>query len=188
MTRSLKSKVYPPPWSAGMALDAVERWAFGCILLRETGALRNGRMDGLLIRTHFESVIAKNGLFAVEVKLSRADFQKGLTTGQYDRYLKDTNGLYLVTGVEVCKTAEVPRGMGHLIVSHRGDELQCICRRHATFHTREPLRESLLWRILVDCGDQFLKREQKMRWQTTKVVEQIKAVAGRKIAAMVEAA
>ena len=180
-------RIYPSLFSAVDVLDAVEQWADGCVLLRETQVFRNGRMDGVLIRAHFNSVLKKSGLYGVEVKLRRSDFLKGLNSGQFDRYAQSMNGLYIATSQGVCKTSEIPRQFGHLVVSNRGDELQCVCRRKARYTAKEPLSGDLFWRLLVDCCDQFRRSEQETRREVDEAIEKIKVHAGRKIAAAIVA-
>jgi hypothetical protein len=176
--------VFPPTNNAVQALNAVQQWAAGCVLLRETGVFRNGRMDGVLVRTHFNSVLKEHGLYGIEVKLSRSDFLAGLKNGQFDRYVLDVNGLYIATAVNVCKTSEIPKQFGHLVVHRRDHGLQCVCRRHARFKKIVPLDEDLLWRLLVDCCDQFQQQERNARHAAELELHRISVKAGDRIARM----
>jgi len=109
------------PVVAKSVLDGIERWAAGYHLLRETGAvIANGRLDGVLVPVGWETR-ARPGIYGVEVKVSRTDFLRGLNGGQFDRYLAKVNCLYLATGPDVCKTAEVPLEIGYLVVGFRGN-------------------------------------------------------------------
>jgi hypothetical protein len=156
-------------YGARRVLDAVERWAVDCFLLRETCVLRDGRLDGLLIPVSWTSPM-KCGLYAVEVKISRSDFLRGLNGKQFDRYLAMTNGLYVATYPGVCKTTELPHGVGHLIVNQQAKV--AVCRRKATRRTL-PMDEGILWRILYDAFDQQRKQLRREREIIAKTVKHI---------------
>lgn len=152
-------------YGSGMVLDGVETWSFssGAFLLRETGVIRDGRLDGLLFPTSWDANLPA-GLWGVEVKVSRSDFQRGLREGQFEKYSKQITGLYLATGHDVCKTSEVPKGVGHLIVTRTGAGLICSCRRKARevnpLATLDPL---IVYRCIVDLVDQ--ERKIRRQWQ-----------------------
>ena len=164
---------------AGTALDAVETWAGkDAYLLRETGALGSGRCDGILIPTHWESPL-KPGLHGVEVKVSRGDFLRGLKEGQFERYRKLFNTLYLVSPVGVCKTNELPKGIGHLVVSRRGDYGPvCACKRHAAWNPIE-IDQKSLWKVVFDLGDQIRRRRNEEDRKNHQMQEKADEVLGR---------
>lgn len=152
--------LYSPPWNAAQVLDGVELWAANSYLLRETGVLGDGcRLDGLLIPVSWNSPIA-TGIHGVEVKISRSDFLRGLRGGQLEKYLSKCNTLYIATGPKVCKTSEIPKSIGHLIVGRRDGQSVCVCRRHATFHPGK-FSEKFMWRMVFDLFDQFEKQRRK---------------------------
>lgn len=160
----------PLGWAASNILAAVERWAVDCFLLRETCVIRDGRLDGLLIPVSWTSPM-KCGLYAVEVKTMRSDFLRGLKGGQFERYFNQVHGLYIATYPEVCKTSEIPRGIGHLVVN-RQSRVAC-CRRKAAKRHGAVLDEGMLWRILYDAFDQQRKQIAKERQIIHKTVKRI---------------
>ncbi len=146
--------------SPKVVLDAVEQWASGCYLLRETAAIREGRIDGLLVPTHWDA-LCPTGFLGIEVKVHRSDFLRGLNSGQFTRYTEQTNGLYLATVKGVCKSAEVPPGVGHLIATRRaGYGLVCVCRRHPVIQNRQ-FDEKMVWRVIFDLFDQFRRQDRE---------------------------
>jgi len=163
-------------WHASQALDAVEQWAQGAILVREIGLVPNRRLDGVLVPLGLDAPGLKNssqrkgpdgvpvgffdrhGLAGIEVKITRADFQRGLTEGQFEDYSEHLIGLYVVTTLDVCRTAEIPRRHGHLLTSVLPDRsLSCVCKRKPRFEVRQPTHEQL-WRIL-DRGWKMLEQK-----------------------------
>lgn len=173
------------PVFATSMLNAVERWAAGCYLLRETGAvLRGHRLDGLLIPTSWLPQM-QPGIYGVEVKVSRSDFLRGLNSGQFERYAAAVNGLYLATGPDVCKTNEIPKQFGHLVTSWRSGESICVCRRKATRREAD-LDQATLWRIIWDLFDQFRSQQRKEAEEAVRLERRIKERASEVIDAMVK--
>lgn len=158
--------------TAKTVLDAVELWADGCYLLRETGQVCSGRLDGLLVPVHWEAKIGR-GLGGVEVKVSRSDFLRGLKEGQYERYAKNVNLMYVATHKDVCKTSEIPAGIGHLVVCIRPKiGPVCICKRRAVRREME-LHPDAMWRIIWDLFDQHRKKQRQAEEELHKLRERI---------------
>ncbi len=155
MTKRNKKLPYHPCFDAAQVLDGVEQWVDGCVLVRETKGIpgfSTGRIDGLLVPMGWTAAIRRAkvqlGLIGIEVKISRGDFQRGLKSGQFERYAKALSGLYIATTGSVCKTSEVPREYGHLVVNRRhGYGTVCICKRHPKWRDG-PLSVDDLWGVL----------------------------------------
>lgn len=168
---------YRTVYSSDTVLDAVEQWASWAYLLRETGAVGGGRLDGLLVPTHWNAPI-RNGVVGVEVKVSRADFLRGLREEQFQRYQQHVNGLYLAAPRGVCKTRELPVGVGHLVVTERDDYgLVCVCRKHPAW-TDRIYDTATLWRVLFDLFDQFERRRRDEQDELYRLLHRIKHVGG----------
>ncbi len=138
--------------TAGEILDAIDD-AYGghYMMIRETGILCEadpanakgiGRMDALLVpwSSQADCMLQNTDkwfwdrprLIAIEVKVNRADFLKGLREGQYERYANQVSGLYLAVPRpdhpvrkyreqdRVCKLKEVPKSVGLITVSGSG--------------------------------------------------------------------
>ncbi len=169
-------KPYYPCFTAKQVLDGVEQWVEGCILVRETGALWSGnRIDGLLVPVHWSAKIHQRakvrlGLVGVEVKIRRGDFLRGLKSGQFDRYAEALSGLYIATTGPVCKTREIPRDFGHLVVNKsRGHGVVCICKRHPQWRDGQ-LSVGDMWKVLfqvVECiqEETVQEREKYANWK-----------------------
>lgn len=163
-----KNQVIRPPHAASGALTAVQKWAKFCYVLRETAAVMDtGRFDGLLIPYRWDATV-KPGIHALEVKMTRADFQRGINSQQFERYQKYVNSLYLVTPHGICKKEEIPDGVGWLVVGLRDSkdakgrtvtERVCICKRHAEVDTKKT-RPEILWKVFFDLCDQFRRQQQ----------------------------
>lgn len=175
--------------SAHSVLSAVERWASSTCMIREIELLGHappaekgynqshrdrmaqafGRLDALLIPYKpWECPWSKKvggwiwrqaKLVGVEVKVSRSDFNAGLKKGQYERYGDNLAGLYVATPAGLIKTAELPKGVGHLVVRERHSnrdsgrtfrphEYVATCRRHPTFTDHQPPPE-MFWKIIA---------------------------------------
>ena len=85
-------------------------------------------------------------------KGDRADFLRGLKSGQFERYAADSgiSGLYVVTPRGVAKTSELPSHVGHLMVntSKRSPLWVAVCRRNPIFaDTNTP--SAVLWNVLM---------------------------------------
>ena len=169
------SKKRWPLLSAPRILDTVESWADGALLFREIGLVPNGRIDGVLVPVRYgkwiQSTVSRCperapffqrlGLVALEVKISRADFLRGMKEGQFERYAEHFAGLYVVTTLNVCKTSEIPKGIGHLIVSRNSGGNLIACKRHPKWNSDARLTEDQMWRLIwriFDIADQE-KRE-----------------------------
>lgn len=149
-------------------LDAVENWATGAYWMeRETGIVLegSGRLDAVLVpishdASAFKTKYARGnslGLLGIEVKLSRADFLAGMRRGQFESYRDDPGivGLFVVTPRGICKTAELPGGVGHLVVNEkeRPSLWTAVCKRNPIIADR-PTPPSVLWRLIF-----------RMRWK-----------------------
>lgn len=155
----MKPDPYRHVYGAEHALDAVQRWATSCYLLRETAALvGHGRLDGVLVPSRWDAPMGAR-LAGIEVKLSRGDFLRGLRSKQFEKYAGQVSGLYIVATVDACKTREIPDAFGHLVVGLRSGEggAVCVCRRHPQW-APVALDEGTMWAILFDLCDQN-KRE-----------------------------
>jgi hypothetical protein len=175
---------YPTIHSARTALDAVEKWAESCYLLRETESLRCGRLDGILVPTAWDANI-KPGLTGIEVKISRADFLRGLKSGQFERYEEKVNAMFIVTTQGICKTAEVPVCCGHLIVGNRPTYgPTCVCRRKAR-RKQTDIPQDVLWRVLYDLFDQQERLHRKEIERLMKSVLRVSESIGDRVHAAV---
>lgn len=134
---------------ASMVLDAVERWASGCYMLREIELLVEavdrqatrdaeqshrvrsaGRLDSLLVPFKpWEAPFARKiggwawntcRLVGIEVKVDRADLMAGLRKNQLGRYAEGVSAVYLATPKGLVKTSDVPARFGHLEI-YKGD-------------------------------------------------------------------
>lgn len=147
-------------------LDAVERWATGYWLIRETGIVDvGGRLDGLLVPMNRDAscmessrrvgvpqklrFFARPVLLGVEVKVTRADFLRGLREGQYDRYAEKLGGLYVAVPRGACRVAELPDGVGLLVAGRDfcDPRFTVVCRRNPTLRYVEMGQETF-WRLL----------------------------------------
>ncbi|MCE5277174.1 MAG: hypothetical protein ABFD92_16725 [Planctomycetaceae bacterium] len=148
-----------PSIMANWMLDAIERWAEGYWLVRETGIVDvEGRLDGLLVPTSGEAHCMKHQggwfwdrirLVGVECKCSRPDFLRGLREGQFQRYAASLSGLYIATSVGVCSPSEIPPGTGHLEYRNTTGGPRCVCRRHPVYQDR-CWTADVPWRLLFD--------------------------------------
>lgn len=174
-----------PPWTAEQVLDAVGRWAEGCYLLRETGQVGPGRLDGLLVPWTWGAKVGRGGIVAIEAKISRSDFLCGIKKEQCEKYLERVNGLYLATGPDVCKTSEIPKQFGHLVCGYRrgyGDV--CVCRRRARWHDREHSAKAI-WGIVWDLFDQFRRVQKEAEAERRTIHRQASHVIGDAVAKFV---
>lgn len=131
------------------------------MVLEETGAIfgnDTSRVDLLLVPVASGAhCMSRTGDFftdrpavvGIEVKTNRADFLRGLREEQFTRYAAYMHGLYVLTYKDVCKTAEVPPGVGHLVAYYRdrGRGLAITCRRHPKYNSLE-LSSNVMWRLL----------------------------------------
>ena len=162
-------------------LGAVERWADGYWMLRETGiACDGGRFDALLVpvsqRAHcmksksqterrdeggvWDGFFSRPRLAAVEVKITRADFQAGFRKGQYERYDSCVGGIYLATPKGLCRSSEIPDGIGHLVAHDSGHKMSVACQRHPTYMD-PPMPPDVPWRLLFALRDKSIRDRQE---------------------------
>jgi len=168
---------------ATWVLDAVERWARGYWLVRETGIAMDGslRIDGLLVpvscaaqcmvepiggrpasRTPF---FARPRIVGVEVKASRADFLAGLRRDQFAAYRDQSQlaGLYVATPNATVKPGELPEGVGHLVVRNlQNKPAIAVCRRKPELSDTFCDTETA-WRLLFKCRREMALREHEMQ-------------------------
>ncbi len=165
-----------PVFSAKSVLDGVEKWALGFLMLREIGLIPEGRLDAVMVPLSYDAMVMQGktnrsiknywdrcGLVGIEVKVKRGDFLAGLRREQFQHYDKYLTGLYVATPLEVCKTSEIPKGIGHLVVGHRhgyGDV--CVCKRHPKFKQIE-LQQEMVWKVLFRCFREFQERESQLQ-------------------------
>ena len=176
---------YHDIYNADTVLDAVDAWVRNRsgYLIRETGqVVKDGRLDGLIIPAGFATQVPV-GLTGVEVKISRGDFQRGLAAGQYEKYARELNALYIATPYDVVKTSGIPKEYGHLIVSVRRDDPVCVCRRHAPWRNYMP-DQNTIWRLVFDLLDQQQREQRENQKNIYRLRENICAIAVEKIRAL----
>jgi len=163
---------------AAEILEAVDRAYGGAyMMIRETGIVCNGgRMDALLVpwspAAHSMVKLTdrwfweRPRLIGVEVKVTRADFLKGLKSGQYERYDSLVSGLYLAVPrpdhpvrkfrekERVCRLSEVPEGVGLLTVSQLYPH-RCRCARNPKLSDVK-FPPDVPWRLLFEARRQFV--------------------------------
>lgn len=208
-------------WRARHMLDAAFAWAKGLkgsyLPLRETnaGLVDNGRLDGLLVPTNIHcDVFSRDGglgetkpgepwakawtdrlgLIGLEVKASRADFQRGLREGQFERYLPALAGLYVVTGREV-KSEEVPRPCGHLVVYEPPGEqkalawggtraiptgMRCVRKRRAEYKP-PTMSTDLMWRVMWDVLEQAREERRAEQQRLNDTMKRVGDLAARRV-------
>jgi len=185
------------------SLDAIEKWADGYMVLREIGLVKKGRLDAVLVPMNFEASVARTyktvnyfqrlGLVGVELKLSRSDFTRGLKSGQFKRYQGELAGLYVATMKGVCKTKELPAGIGHLVVDWLPSAkrrvlardsgrplMRCVCRRHPKWSAVQMTQEQM-WRILHRVNSAMNNEVKNIRSQYDTKLQMIWERVGRKI-------
>lgn len=183
-------------------LDAVERWCdgMGLWMLRETEVGVVGRIDALLVPVGFDAPClgrrkrggwtSKVVLTGVEIKANRADFDRGLKEGQFDRYAATLGGLYVATGLWAA-TRELPAGVGHMQVYEHaahvararsgrrdrepyefGARLRCVVKRHPRWTDAELDNETawrVLYRIAKTAADRRAELDQRFNAHTDKL-------------------
>jgi len=187
---------------AAEILEAVDKAYGGAyMMIRETGIVCNGgRMDALLVPwspvAHSMQKLTdrwfweRPRLIGVEVKVTRADFLKGLKSGQYERYDSLVSGLYLAVPrgdhpvpkfrQKVCKLAEVPKGVGLLTVSQKYPHA-CRCARNpkladVTFPADVP------WRLLFEARRQWLEDFRRARREDNRTDKRIGHAVSKAVA------
>ncbi len=178
-------------WRTKQATEAVERWASDWYFsLRETEIGVQGRVDLLLIPINPEAHCMKTlrgpyfdrvRLAGVEVKVSREDFLKGINKKQFQRYQNTLSALYVATLPGVCKTNEIPEGVGHLTINTRKfTDWRCICRRRPKYIERQ-YDASTAWRILFKIRAIYHRRDVKLEDEYREKLREIGEVAGDKV-------
>ena len=134
-------------------LDAVEAWSSASFFLRELEIENGSRIDGLIVASYGDT-FTKNyrypGFYAVEVKVSRGDFNRGIVEKQIERYrdLNSINGLFVAVPIQLeVKPSELPEGVGLLICGGRGNANVAVCRRRPTVTDRKS-HGAATWRVL----------------------------------------
>lgn len=196
-------------FSAKDVLAEVEGWASGTTLLTEF-PLDDGtsRVDGVLVIDGIDSAhkfgptgaefwAGRHGFIGVEVKVTRADFAKGLATGQFERYDSSLNGLIVATARGVCKTSEIPKGIGHIEVfrvdvgnAPRGmghQRIGIVCRRMPTW-THRDIDSVRMWRVVVRMAQEYRRRLAQERRRTDELAGRIGRDVGAKAHSAVEKA
>lgn len=198
-------------WRSKHILDAVEEWAAGkWMLIRETGIVwvggecgktpeeavikSNGRLDGLLVpisadadsmvRLTKEYFWNRVRLIGVEVKINRSDFMRGMKSGQFERYDAALGGLYVATPLGVCKSSELPKGVGHLVVTtKRRTAVACMRRPELRTATYDP---DVPWRLLFYCAKQMRNQQVEESRKYDRITERFGRQFGAKLAALVD--
>lgn len=170
-------------WRSRPILDAVERWATGCHMFREIELIAGeiqaekslGRLDAMLVPLRYALIPWRGSmrgwtwtsrrLVGIEVKVDRADLKRGLSTGQFERYLEGVGALYIATPAGLCKTNELPDGVGHLVVRNKWKGI-AVCRRRATFGDAQP-SVAMMWKILafMNASHDRIERERMVKFQ-----------------------
>lgn len=192
-------------YAAKCVLDAVEAWARPCnYLIRETGIVfvgkvengqaRNGRLDGLLVPIDGRATTMKSlteeyfwnrcCLVGVEVKVSRSDFLHGLKRGQYEQYRSSLGGLYVATPKGICKTSEIPAGIGHLVVLNGRNE-RAVCARRPQLKVIQ-YDPDVPWRILFHVAAALAHENAERRQQYERSMDHVGRSLGSKLFALVE--
>lgn len=157
---------WPDLWQAGDVLASAAAWAYGYELVREFKLSEQCRVDALLVPTTWSVVQSRGalwpqgcpswgriGLLAVEVKVTRADFQAGLRRRQYEDYtaVDGIMGLYVAAPRGVCAARELPPGVGLLVCSKRYEAGKprhvAVCTRRPKYRQTQPAPEAL-WRLM----------------------------------------
>ncbi len=189
--------------TAGEILDAIDE-AYGghYLMIRETGILCNfsGRMDALLVpwSSQADCMVQNTGtwfwerprLIAIEVKVKRSDFLKGLRDGQYERYANQVSGLYIAVPRpdhpvkrfreqdRVCKLKEIPKGVG-LITVKRFGKAHCARRPKLADVQFEP---DVPWRLLFAARQHLWEEWRKRHIADMEIDERIGKAVARAIA------
>lgn len=178
---------------ANWVLNAVEQWADGYWMIRETSLVHNNRrVDALLVPVGPEAHCMKKcmkewfwnrpRLIGIEVKVNRGDFLKGLRNGQYDAYDKLLSGLYIAMPKGLAKIKEVPKQFGVLTVWQKGsrNNWRCLCHRHPIY-TDPELPADIPWKLLFKAKEEFRQRERDMYEEYRRKLRRIGGVASYKI-------
>ncbi|MBE7466722.1 MAG: hypothetical protein HS116_24905 [Planctomycetes bacterium] len=180
-------------WTAKEVLDCVDTWAEDMLMVRETGIVDvGGRLDALLVPIGHQAVCmrALRGSYwkrprvvGVEVKVSRADFLRGLKEGQYERYAKALSGLYIAGPRGVFSTKEIPDYIGILTVykpPFRRSREHCACVRHPKF-SEKPLNAESAWKLLFHLYGTMRQESIERDIKHRSVLQNLGHIAARKI-------
>ncbi len=190
-------------------LDAVDRWATGYWMLRETGIPfpHAGRIDALLIPCSYEAGCMKKNtkdwffdrvrLLGVEVKRTREDFNRGLRTGQYEKYDEFLSGLYVATPKGLIKSGELPDGVGHLVCRWSPRDrtrrkrwyfnpegvsqiCRCTCRKAPMIKDKLP-EHYVAWRLMFELYRQHSDEIARIRCRTNEALQTLGHVVGHTV-------
>lgn len=178
---------------ASDVLDAIDTWACGMVVVREFEGLGPcvGRLDAVLVpvspvadcmqcskrplgpgaeHTYGDITITADMPFwerpcviGVEVKVSRTDFLAGQRKGQYERYQSGVSGLYVAAPADVCKTTELPKGVGRLMVKASHGRVSVTCKRHPKYKDVD-LDPSVPWRLMFRLHRKHVQELRKARY------------------------
>lgn len=177
--------------------DTVSDWALGADFypIKEHSGVVDGRIDVLLVPMSIKCPMFSGtlrevqkvkgydwtdrlGLAGVEVKISKQDFQSGLS-GQFSRYAESLSGLYIAGPPNIVVAKDVPKEFGVLSVAQGnfGQGWRVACRRHPRWKLREASAADL-WRVIWS-----LKRDQdrelrEIREEKTKFINRFRERAG----------
>lgn len=187
-------------------LDAVARWAWGAWMLREIELIAPGpeivgRLDALLVPGSLapDSPLSrvKGGwcwsarrLIGVEVKVTRADFFRGVEHGQFDRYPLGVGAVYLAVPRGLLKPSEVPAHVGILVVradyeSGWREDPAAVCVRRAKVNDNQPAPE-MFWRILAEVYRKSVEDRKGRETRVREALERFGHGAARVLSAGVE--
>jgi len=183
---------------ATWVLDAVEAWVDGYSMLRETGALfeDSSRIDALLVPVSREAHCMKDSdksfferprFVGIEVKVSRSDFLAGVRKGQFEKYQAKVSGLYVAVTKDVCKTSELPDGVGHIICLEKPKSrfMSCVCKRHPKYSDVDTSPD-LPWRCLFRLAEQYQRQVAEHEQEFKRAIKAIGQEAAGSIFANIE--
>lgn len=189
-------------YRAKQILDAVEGWARpGAKLIREFELIAPpqgdedwhvpGRVDGLLVpvmpwecgwRPRRGWAWDGASFAGVEVKVSVADFRRGLKEDQFARYQRALGALYLAGPERLIAEIrrDVPAGVGLLAFDLWPVSLKCL--RHAkTVPVRPP--PQMFWKVLHALDEAARTRERALEARDYETTKKASDAAGKAIAA-----
>lgn len=179
-------------------LDAVEYWAAGYSMLRETGAFCRdaSRMDAILVPVSREAhcmldsklpFFERPRFVGIEVKISRSDYLAGVRKGQLEKYQGFVSGLYLASYRDVCRTSELPDGVGHIIClkKPKGRFMSCVCKRHPKYSDVDTPPD-VPWRCLFRLAEQYQRQVAEHEQEFKRAIKAIGQEAAGSIFANIE--
>lgn len=193
------ARSFRDPLCATSIRKALAAWMSGYTLVHEIEDRHlNGRMDCVLVprspmahcmgvqtgeekRSFVSDFWLRPRLIGVEIKVTRADFLRGLNGGQFERYRGSClAGLYVATGRRVVKPGELPSGIGHLVVTSGHGEYHCVCRRHPTYRDVE-IPIELLWRLMFKLQEQVTRRQVVQEERHVRAMKRVGDLARKRI-------